>query len=71
MWKELFSHGFFYDGQPVMFKRNAKDERTMAHIFCKYFQTLFDDIRPFVSLFKTNDSYPRASIKDCFANENE
>lgn len=46
---------FMTVSQPAMFKRNAKDERTMAHIFCKYFETFLDDIRArFVSLFETS-----------------
>lgn len=43
---------FMTVSQPATFKRNAKGERTMAHIFCKYFETFLDDI--FVSLFETS-----------------
>lgn len=49
----IFSWFFFMTvSQPATFKRNAKGERTMAHIFCKYFETFLDDI--FVSLFETS-----------------
>lgn len=43
---------FMTVSQPATFKRNAKGERTMAHIFCKYFETFLDDI--LVSLFETS-----------------